>query len=727
MNSLDDLLKYAYSAIENSGWEDARKHLDEAEKIDGKNAYVYLGNLLVDFKLTDETYLSVCLRPFEDNKNFKYAIKYGDESLTLRLKSYLLESKGARKKAECKNKNKRRMILSYAAFGMAAIVTIISLILLNNSKLDYGAFGNSAISTNDNTYEAKQKRAYALLERKEYDKAYELLSEIGNTQAIIENKYARAKELIVINEYEAAYALLEEIGANEEINKNKHDRAMVLLDTHNYSAAYDLLQELGDFERINTSLLDRTAELIRDEEYEKAYALITEDGYGHFSDSSEKEKRDEMINMISADYFQSIFASVEKQFSETKKEKVVVQFGEYEQDGNQSNGPEPIEWDVIEISGGHILLVSSRILEYKPFCLSASSISWETSSIRTWLNEDFKNEAFTALECSIIGTFLSKEPHVEDKVFLLDEKEIQHYYPMSWDKRCYTTVYCDRKIFDNHETYLSKYGFKYWTRTTNSEQNNAQGVYEYFYYTDGTKALGVRPAIWITPQATSQIIKAPRLYSGDHVSFGHYYQTYGNADSEPIIWHVLDTNDGKALLLSVSVLDCQQYNETSGPTTWENCSLRKWLNNVFYNNAFSENEREQIISITVEQSENVDYIVSSSGKEATDKIFILGIEDAKRYFQNDSTAALASLTSYAWGQGARDSGRNGECPYWLRSPGMNNNYAAIMSSETLDFADGSWHTNYKIDTVGNEVTTNNLGVRPALWVSIDDLEIILNQ
>ncbi len=45
----------------------------------------------------------------------------------------------------------------------------------------------------------------------------------------------------------------------------------------------------------------------------------------------------------------------------------MIQFGRYEQDGNPSNGPEPIEWYVIGEDEGKILLISARVLDVQPY------------------------------------------------------------------------------------------------------------------------------------------------------------------------------------------------------------------------------------------------------------------------------------------------------------------------------------------------------------------------
>ena len=72
---------------------------------------------------------------------------------------------------------------------------------------------------------------------------------------------------------------------------------------------------------------------------------------------------------------------------------------------------------------------------------------------------------------------------------------------------------------------------------------------------------------------------------GDHIMFGNYPQNNGN-DSEPVEWRVLEIKDGKALVISEYLLEPKAYNIELSDVTWENSSLRKWLNGDFYDKAF---------------------------------------------------------------------------------------------------------------------------------------------
>lgn len=75
-----------------------------------------------------------------------------------------------------------------------------------------------------------------------------------------------------------------------------------------------------------------------------------------------------------------------------------ISFGRYEQDNDPSNGAEPIEWRVLANENGLATLISVKALECKPFNAKREPVTWDACTLRTWLNEDFLNTAFTEEE-----------------------------------------------------------------------------------------------------------------------------------------------------------------------------------------------------------------------------------------------------------------------------------------------------------------------------------------
>ena len=78
---------------------------------------------------------------------------------------------------------------------------------------------------------------------------------------------------------------------------------------------------------------------------------------------------------------------------------------------------------------------------------------------------------------------------------------------------------------------------------------------------------------------------------------GTYMQSRASAgvyNIDPIKWRVLSNADGKRFLLSNQNLDVLPYNGNQTSVTWENCTLRSWLNGTFLKSALSDDEQGAI-------------------------------------------------------------------------------------------------------------------------------------
>lgn len=114
-----------------------------------------------------------------------------------------------------------------------------------------------------------------------------------------------------------------------------------------------------------------------------------------------------------------------------------VYFGHYEQGSPGVSGSEPILWRVLEVDENSILLLSEYGLVCKYYNDTYEDVTWETSSLRAWLNGEFLDTAFTKREINAIQETLVKNEvnknyntsggnDTVDKVFLLSYEEAQN-------------------------------------------------------------------------------------------------------------------------------------------------------------------------------------------------------------------------------------------------------------------------------------------------------------
>ena len=116
----------------------------------------------------------------------------------------------------------------------------------------------------------------------------------------------------------------------------------------------------------------------------------------------------------------------------------IVTLGRYEQDNNPDNGPEPIEWIVLGQWDNRALVLSRHCLDARTYNSAMKSATWETCTIRQWLNKDFLEAAFTEEERKLIipervynnmlygypGMPVDGGEDTVDRIFLLSYKEL---------------------------------------------------------------------------------------------------------------------------------------------------------------------------------------------------------------------------------------------------------------------------------------------------------------
>ena len=115
----------------------------------------------------------------------------------------------------------------------------------------------------------------------------------------------------------------------------------------------------------------------------------------------------------------------------------IIIFGSYEQDNDLSNGAEDIEWLVLDNTDGKLLVISKSVLNYMRF--SNATTVWEYSDLRTWLNGEFYDSAFSDDEKSSIALSVVDNPGnpyygtsagsgTNDNVFCLSYDEACTYF-----------------------------------------------------------------------------------------------------------------------------------------------------------------------------------------------------------------------------------------------------------------------------------------------------------
>ena len=188
-----------------------------------------------------------------------------------------------------------------------------------------------------------------------------------------------------------------------------------------------------------------------------------------------------------------------------------IEFGNYPQDKDGTE--KPIEWIVMKKEGNQVLLLSKYVLDAKPYNKEWEDVTWETSDIRQWLNNEFYTTAFNKAEKAKIQTSLIKNEDnskygtnggndTEDKVFLLSEKETETLFSNKEERIAKATEYATKSgVYVNEEKAAC-----WWLRSPGYKSDNAAEVdydgwvYRHGYDVDGNHD-GVRPALHLNLQS----------------------------------------------------------------------------------------------------------------------------------------------------------------------------------------------------------------------------------
>ena len=259
-----------------------------------------------------------------------------------------------------------------------------------------------------------------------------------------------------------------------------------------------------------------------------------------------------------------------------------------------------------------------------------------------------------------------------------------------------------------------------------------------------------------TPESASEpeeLEEAPLLTSiyasakpGNELQFGTYEQDNNLSDgAEPIEWVVLANEGDRILVLSKYVLvgdpkeiandeikDDSLPDGDRGDVTWEVSRERKWLNSIFYQEAFSDEERNCILQseLTTPDMKGTwggranQPFCSYGGGNTSDYLFSLSYEEFKEYVKSlgianaEPTAASAVSTDE----------ETGYADWLLRSPGLVNDWvddktmtSTGYSSEfsTVDSENGDIKYDGGRLSPYPSYETYYCGLRMAMWLKVE--------
>ena len=475
----DNLMKRVYLYLEDRDFAKASEYIDKVLDVDAEYAPAYVAQILVAKKLTKEANLTILRASIDDDPTWKKALRFANEE-------------------------QKQRYLGYAK-------------QINENEV-YDK-------------EQKKKQAELAVKKEQYDRA---LAEISKG-----NYFWAMMILHQLNGYKDAEKLMRQCldkYKEELLQKEQEQRKTLAEKEQEQKETAKWAEELQmQINRLNAEI-DQLHGLFSAKKKQK----LQEEVENLLNEQKQLEQRQydiEQFLRTAGASLKNIQSDKESRYSDEKIMQEVerkaewetlvqsgrqITFGHYPQTAN-GNDNTPIEWLILARDEQKILIVSKYGLDAQPYNKDYTSVTWETCTLRKWLNGTFYNKAFSSAEQAAIlttnvdnsksqcysGWNTSGGNNTEDKVFLLSYAEANKYFGVTHDttsntkSRVAPTAYA---IAQGAYTYYSNKtadgtdAGRWWLRSHGFYQSSAAGVrtdgsLDYYRVDDDSDSL--RPALWV--------------------------------------------------------------------------------------------------------------------------------------------------------------------------------------------------------------------------------------
>jgi tetratricopeptide (TPR) repeat protein len=495
---VESLLTRAQLFMEDGDWASANAYIEKVLDINPKYAPAYMARLMTELHLSDEKQLARHKEPLTGLANFQKALRFADAAQKKTYEGYDLAIQ-ERLEAERKNtiyeaaaKAMREGRSTPSAYPRAAALfrSISGYKDANAQDIECNRLAEEARIAKDNA----ERRARA---KEGQDR---LAAEKAERQRI----YKRNRSLAIGIPLCVVVILLIVLVTQVIIPSGHYRDGEALLAAGKYAEASEAFKQAGGYKdaagRIYEPFYEKGETLLADKEYDKAIEAFTQ--AGSYSDAALKLQgayyesgkelltannyREALAAFINAKSYQdsdALLKECNKQILLHPQAGDIVTFGNYEQDSITADGKEAITWRVLSVKDGKALLLSEKNLDCKPYNKEYTAVTWETCTLRAWLNNEFINDAFTQGEKdSIAQSAITNSKNLNygtdggnttlDKVFLLSIEEAEQYLASVELQKAANTAYAVQNgAYDNNG-----YGW-WWLRSPGFDTNHAAYVH----------------------------------------------------------------------------------------------------------------------------------------------------------------------------------------------------------------------------------------------------------
>ena len=462
--TVQSLLKRAFMFLEDGEWDSANEYAEKVLDIDPEDGEAYLAKAMSDLKKRSRSSMNDA-SGIALNANIQKALRFGSGSLKNEINGYIESTKAAE-----------------AADQLEADKVIAAFSARQS--------GRQAQSLEQQLTAAKQKLSYMESICGGYDKTAAQIKQLNGEKTAANSRLntLRSKRdslgLFAGKEKKRLDGEISEIAAGLKQLELKLDSA---------------LKQLGGFE--SKTVADKALSEARADvsSLQNMINVASISGSGEFSCSQALK-----VLIAKPRVFQFV-SKKQPRLASSYQGFVTIAFGRYPQASKNENAL--IEWLVLKNDGSKALLISKYALDCQRYNTSGTDVTWETCTLRRWLNGSFISSAFSAEEQKqILHTTVTvdRSPYrtnpgnnTKDRVFLLSIAEAQKYFGSKSVRQCQGTVYCFAQ-----GAYKVGDGYCLWRLRSPGSSGCTAYVYndgsinEYGYPVDeGT--IAVRPALWI--------------------------------------------------------------------------------------------------------------------------------------------------------------------------------------------------------------------------------------
>ena len=465
--TVQSLLKRAFMFLEDGEWGSANEYAEKVLDIDPEDGEAYLAKAMSDLKKRSRSSMNDA-SGIALNANIQKALRFGSGSLKNEINDYIESTKAAE-----------------AADQLEADKVIAAFSARQS--------GRQAQPLVQQLAAAKQRASYIEKICGGYDKTAAQIKQLNGEKTAANSRLntLRSKRdslgLFAVKERKRLDGEISEIAAGLKQLELKLDSALKQLGGFESKAAAD--KALSTARADVSSLQNRINE-----------SALT--GSGEFSCSQALK-----VLLAKPRVFQLV-SKKQPRLASSYKGFVTIAFGRYPQASNNESAL--IEWLVLKNDGSKALLISKYALDCQRYNTSGRDVTWETCTLRRWLNGSFINSAFSAEEQKqILHTTVTADRNpssntdpgnnTTDKVFLLSRAECSQYLVLCDARSCEGTAYCFAQGAAQQDVYG---GCRWWLRSPADYSGcvicvNDNGTYASAGCSTFSDCITVRPALWI--------------------------------------------------------------------------------------------------------------------------------------------------------------------------------------------------------------------------------------